>query len=198
MLSAGADGAIKSVFENFTKKGDGILRFEPTFAMYSIYPKIYGLKDIVINYTKSKNGPYLDQEVFLKKIKKSKPKLICIANPNSPAGTILKKNEMIKVFRLAKQMKSIILLDEAYYPYYKHTYKSLINKFDNLVIVRTTKSFGMSGMRVGYLISNKNTYGEIFNVAPGKTISLNKPNPLHETFREVEKVAYEIEKRFKK
>ena len=155
MLSAGADGAIKSVFENFTKKGDGILRFEPTFAMYSIYPKIYGLKDIVINYTKSKNGPYLDQEVFLKKIKKSKPKLICIANPNSPTGTILKKNEMIKVFHLAKKIKSIILLDEAYYPYYKHTYKSLINKFDNLVIVRTTKSFGMSGMRVGYLISNK-------------------------------------------
>ena len=31
-----------------------------------------------------------------------------------------------------------------------------------------------------------------------KTISLSKPNPLHETFREVEKVAYEIEKRFKK
>ena len=31
-----------------------------------------------------------------------------------------------------------------------------------------------------------------------KTISLNKPNALHETFREVEKVAYEIEKRFKK
>jgi len=31
-----------------------------------------------------------------------------------------------------------------------------------------------------------------------KTISLNKPNRLHETFREVEKVAYEIEKRFKK
>ena len=79
--------------------------------MYSIYPKIYGLKDIVINYTKSKNGPYLDQEVF-QKIKKSKPKLICIANPNSPTGTILKKNEMIKVFRLAKQMKSIILLDK--------------------------------------------------------------------------------------
>mgnify|MGYP001315848457 FL=1 len=30
-----------------------------------------------------------------------------------------------------------------------------------------------------------------------KTISLNKPNTLHETFREVEKVVYEIEKRFK-
>ena len=31
-----------------------------------------------------------------------------------------------------------------------------------------------------------------------KTISLNKPNTLHDTFREVEKVVYEIEKRFKK
>jgi len=31
-----------------------------------------------------------------------------------------------------------------------------------------------------------------------KTISLNKPNPLHDTFREVEKVVYEIEKRFNK
>ena len=31
-----------------------------------------------------------------------------------------------------------------------------------------------------------------------KTISLNKPNTLHDTFREVEKIVYEIEKRFKK
>jgi hypothetical protein len=31
-----------------------------------------------------------------------------------------------------------------------------------------------------------------------KTISLNKPNLLHETFREVEKVVYEIERRFRK
>ena len=52
-------------------------------------------------------------------MRKLKPKLICIANPNSPTGTILKKNEMIKVFHLAKKIKSIILLDEAYYPYYK-------------------------------------------------------------------------------
>ena len=29
------------------------------------------------------------------------------------------------------------------------------------------------------------------------TMSLNKPNTLHDTFREVEKVVYEIEKRFK-
>jgi len=155
MLSAGADGAIKSVFENFTKKGDTILRLEPTFAMYSIYPKIFGLKDIAINYSKSKNGPYLDLDIFLNNIRKLRPKLICIANPNSPTGTILRKNEMIKIFRMAKKVKSIILLDEAYYPYYNHTYKSLINRFDNLIIVRTTKSFGMSGMRVGYLISNK-------------------------------------------
>ena len=48
---------------------------------------------------------------------------------------------MIKVFHLAKQMKSIILLDEAYYPYYKHTYKSLINKFDNLSYCKNNKKF---------------------------------------------------------
>ncbi len=123
--------------------------------MYSIYPKIFGLREIAINYVKSENGPHLDLDIFLKNIRKFKPKLICIANPNSPTGTILKKNEMIKVFRVAKKVKSTILLDEAYYPYYNHTYKSLINRFDNLIIVRTTKSFGMSGMRVGYLISNK-------------------------------------------
>ena len=48
LLTTGADGGIKSVFESFVKSRDSILRLEPSFAMYSIYPKVFKAKDFFV------------------------------------------------------------------------------------------------------------------------------------------------------
>ena len=58
LITNGADGAIKLVFDTFTKKKKlVVLRFEPSFAMYKIYSKIFSTKDVVINYKKKNNEP---------------------------------------------------------------------------------------------------------------------------------------------
>ena len=92
LITNGADGAIRLVFDTFEKKNFTVLRLEPSFAMYKIYSKIFSSKDIVINYKKD-NEPVLSKNEIIKKIKRYKPNLLLLANPNSPTGTIIKKKK---------------------------------------------------------------------------------------------------------
>ena len=166
LITNGADGAIRLVFDTFEKKNFTVLRLEPSFAMYKIYSKIFSSKDIVINYKKKDNEPVLSKNEIIKKIKRYKPNLLLLANPNSPTGTIIKKKEIINIIKVAKKNNCLVLLDEAYYPYSKLTLINEINQYKNLVIVRSLKAFGLSGLRVGYLISNKNFVKKVQNFRP--------------------------------
>ncbi len=167
LLTNGADGAIKLVFDTFNKrKKFTVLRFEPSFAMYKIYSKIYSTRDIVLNYKKEMDKPELDYQLINKKIKKFKPDLLLLANPNSPTGTIFNKKKMLDLIKTANKNNCKVLLDEAYYPYSKITLISEINKYKNLVIVRSLKAFGLSGLRVGYLVSNKNFVEKVSSYRP--------------------------------
>lgn len=167
LLTNGADGAIKLVFDNFNKKKDfKILRFEPSFAMYKIYSKVYSTKEFVINYKKDDVEPKLDQSKILNMIKTNKIDLILLANPNSPTGTIINKNSLLKIIKEAKKKNTFVLLDEAYYPYSKLTFISQINQFKNLIIVRSLKAFGLSGLRAGYLLANQKLVESIGKLRP--------------------------------
>ena len=82
----GSDGCIKNIFEAFIQKNQKVLTLSPTFAMYDIYPKIYNLKHLRIDYEFSEKAPILNLEKLISKIKLEKPKLLCIANPIVPQG----------------------------------------------------------------------------------------------------------------
>ena len=131
--------------------------------MYDIYPKIFNLKHIKFNYESSKNTPYLNLDKLIKKIRLEKPKLLCIANPNSPTGTIIGRVKLIKLIKVCYKLKCNILIDEAYYGFCKETSKNLVKKFNNIFIVRSlSKAWGLAGLRLGYIISNKKNI-EILN-----------------------------------
>ena len=89
-LSAGSDGAIKAVFEAFVDKGDKVLMLSPTYAMFYVYAKMYqvDLKEIFYNEDLS-----LHVGNVLRAIEEQRPKLICVANPNSPTGTVIEPDE---------------------------------------------------------------------------------------------------------
>ncbi len=159
----GSDGCIKNIFEAFTKKNQKVITLSPTFAMYEIYPKIFDLKHHKFDYEYSKNGPYLDLDKLVEKIKLGKPKLLCIANPNSPTGTIIKKEKLVRLIKVCYKLKCNLLIDEAYYGFCKETSKNLVKKFNNIFIVRSlSKAWGLAGLRLGYIISNKKNI-EILN-----------------------------------
>jgi histidinol-phosphate aminotransferase len=164
LLTQGSDGGIKSVFETFVNPKDYIIRTEPTFAMYSIYSKIYKTKEILINYRKDFS---LDVNLIIKNLKLKKPKLLCLPNPDSPTGQVISEDKINLILRVALKNKTFVLLDEAYFEYYKKTNILKINKYPNLIVVRTTaKAYGLSGLRVGYLVANNNIITKLHQTKP--------------------------------
>ena len=83
-------------------------------------------------------------------------KLIFVANPNNPTGTLL-SDDAIYAFLSKVPSSVIVVLDQAYIEYLDATDLSIgwLNEFDNLIITRTfSKAYGLAGLRVGYSISN--------------------------------------------
>lgn len=158
ILTPGSDGAIRAVFDVFVKPGDKVLRTQPTFAMYDVYSKMFGAEEMVVNYDATPEGPVLNVSRFFEIIRNSKPKLVCLPNPDSPTGTVLRSEEMKELLRLTAESKSLLLIDEAYHLFYEPTVIALINEHPQLLVCRSfSKAWGAAGLRVGYLAGNAET-----------------------------------------
>jgi len=163
-LTSGSDAAIKAVFETFVEPDDVVLLLNPTYAMFGVYAKIFQASLIEVCYQEDLS---LSVSEIMKNIDTSKPKLVCIANPNSPTGTILSAAEVERIAVKTHEYGGIFLLDEAYYIFYMETAIDLITKFPNLVITRTfSKAFGLAALRLGYIAANSQTIESIKKVRP--------------------------------
>lgn len=148
----GADEAIKVIIDTYIEKDDEVIIPEPTFAMFKVYSQIAGAKITNILYNKDLSFP---TNKLIEAINQD-TKLIVLVNPNNPTGTKIKDKDIIRIIEKAKN--SIILIDEAYYQYCGKSSKELIKKYNNVIIIQTfSKAFGLAGLRLGYIISNKNT-----------------------------------------
>lgn len=92
--------------------------------------------------------------------------VIYISNPNNPTGLCVDNNDMEQC--LMKYSKLNFVIDEAYIEYMGETnsFASLVTRFPNLYIVRTfSKSYGIAGLRLGYILSQKQNINVIHNYA---------------------------------
>ena len=152
-ITEGVSGAIKSLIETLTMPGKHNVIFPfPTFAMYPIYSKMFNIKFKKIGYKKNYK---LDLKDLKKKIDK-KTAIVFIPNPNIPIEGILKMNELVDIAKKCKSTKTFLVIDEVYYPYSNISAIKLIKKFSNVLIMRSfSKSFGLAGIRLGFIIGNK-------------------------------------------
>jgi histidinol-phosphate aminotransferase len=163
VFTAGSDQAIKNTFELFYQKNTEVLTIDPTFAMVDVYCKIFKTKQIKIAHDKNLQLRFKD---IYRAINKN-TSLIILANPNSPTGTVITKNDLIKIIKKAKRYGAKVLLDEAYHEFSTYNFLSKIKDFDNLIIIRTfSKIFGLAGLRAGYVLSNENIIKKYFAIKP--------------------------------
>jgi len=160
--------AIKNCFELLVKRNDKILTIHPTYGMVDVYAKLFQAKQKKISYRK---GLKLDVQLILKSIS-LETKLVILANPNSPSGTIIQENDLINILKKANQKNSFVLIDECYYGFYKKTFINKILRFNNLIVSRSlSKAFGLAGCRIGYLASNKKIIKNLSKFKPMHEIS---------------------------
>ncbi len=167
VLAAGSDGVIRSVFDTFVSVGDKVLITAPTFAMYAVYAQMYGANTLSLSYRATSTGLELDIASLEKLIHDECPRLICLPNPDSPTGTLLKGDSINSLISAAHAVDAVILIDEAYYPYSDYTALPLIHEYQNLIVARTfSKAWGIAGARVGFAIANNELAIMLHRVRP--------------------------------
>lgn len=163
LLTNGSDGGIKSAFEIFVEPGDGVIVLEPTYAMYDVYIQISGAKKIGIGF---RDDFRLDKKKLIASVA-GKVKLVALANPNSPTGTILEPDFLTEIIRKAKRLGIAVLIDEAYFHFYPQSVLGEVKHFDNLIVLRTfSKALGAASIRLGYAVSQPSIIQGFFKVRP--------------------------------
>ena len=78
------------IFSTFTNHKSKVLFYEPSYAMYPVYCKIFKCRPIPFRVKPDEKYEFFIKRLF-KTISKNKPKLITIANPNQPIEVVIKK-----------------------------------------------------------------------------------------------------------
>ena len=165
ILGSGSDQIFELICKAFLNKNDEVIVPEFSFIIYRIYSKIYGAK---IKYAKELNFKISIKNILSKVTKKTK--IVFLANPNNPTGTIIGKKELLQ---LRKKLRSNILLvvDDAYFEYVKDKKYlpglKLFSNSKNVIVTRTfSKIYGLAGLRVGYGYGPKNLIYALNQIKP--------------------------------
>lgn len=145
-LTNGVDEAIHVLFEAFLDDADELLLPVPTYTMYEVYASATDARIVTVQSSDDLQFPF---ERILRAIT-PRTKIIAIANPNSPAGSIATREQIFEIAKRARQ--AIVLVDEAYFHFYGETLIEEIGTLPNLIVVRTfSKAYGLAGLRVGVI-----------------------------------------------
>jgi histidinol-phosphate aminotransferase len=147
VLTNGVDEAIHVLFETFLDSSDEVLLPVPTYTMYEIYASATEARAITVQAAEDLQFPFDRMVAAIT----PKTKIVAIANPNSPSGSIATREQIVEMTQRAPD--AIILVDEAYFHFHGETVIDLVGKVPNLVVARTfSKAYGLAGLRLGVLV----------------------------------------------
>lgn len=157
----GSDELITMIIQSFVDKDDVVVSHSPSFVMYNIATQIAGGEFIEVM---DLNEFVVDIDTLIETTNKNNAKILFLCNPNNPTGYTFNQKDIVKVI---EQTNCIVVIDEAYYEFCGQTSINLINKFDNVIVLRTlSKAFGLAGIRSGYAVTNKEIIDILYKVKP--------------------------------
>lgn len=172
ILGNGSNEVIEISVRTFLRPGDEAIMANPSFVVYPMAVQAAYGRDVIVPL---KDGRH-DLEGMMRKVT-DKTRIVFIANPNNPTGTINTKEEFDSMMKTLPE-NIYVIMDEAYYEYvtsqdYPDTLSYLMEG-RNIIILRTfSKIYGLAGLRIGYGITKKEFVNEMNKVRqPFNTNSL--------------------------
>ncbi|MGM0599698.1 MAG: pyridoxal phosphate-dependent aminotransferase [Candidatus Rifleibacteriota bacterium] len=145
----GADDMLFATFLAVRENNNAfVLSHAPSYFDYSTYSRAAGLN---IKFQNFNSDFSFDEEEYLSILNQPDCRLGVLCNPNNPTGHMLDDDQILYIL---KNTQKPVLIDETYFEFSGKTFVDYINKFKNLIIVRSfSKSFSAAGLRFGYLLS---------------------------------------------
>ncbi|OJF76787.1 MAG: histidinol phosphate aminotransferase [Treponema sp. CETP13] len=164
----GSDEVLSFVFYAFF--GSNLPVVFPEFT-YSFYPVYAGYYNIPTRKVPMNNDWSLNIDLLLDAVNgtglysdKGESSGLIFANPNAPTSLALTRQQVRNILDKYPRDK-VLVIDEAYVDFGQESVLSLVNDYKNLVVIRTfSKSLCFAGMRLGYLVADKDVTSRIFTV----------------------------------
>lgn len=160
LIGNGSDELIGYIISAFGGSSATVIFPTPTFSIYEIFAKLFGTKIVSIPLSEEFD---IRPDEFISAMDSAKRSVVFISFPNNPTGNCFSEQAIMEIIDNSKS--SIIVLDEAYYEFSRKTFLRLLQLHNNIIILRTfSKAYGLAGLRVGYMISNKEIIDEVMKV----------------------------------
>ena len=143
VAGSGSDELIDLILRLFIKPGDEVINCPPTFDMFRFSTQIG--EGTLVEVPRDEGFAVSVRAV--KEAITTKTKIILLANPNNPTGTLTPRQDILEILKTGLP----VVVDEAYYEFSGETVAPLVKQYPNLMVPRTfSKWAGLAGLRVGY------------------------------------------------
>lgn len=154
LVTRGSSEGIDLLIRTFCTAGqDNVLLTPPVFDLYQVYAAVQGVSTVYVPLMAEDN--FAVDTCALLRACDDFSKLIFLCSPNNPLGTVVPKNEILRILG-ERANQSVVILDEAYIEYSDtDSLASLVLEYDNLVVLRTlSKGLALAGARCGAVIAS--------------------------------------------
>lgn len=143
VAGSGSDELIDLILRLFVGEGDEAINCVPTFDIFRFSTKMCGGTSVEV----PRDENFAVDVSAVKAAISKKTKIILLANPNNPTGTLTPRDDIIEILDTGLP----VVVDEAYYEFSGETVAPLVSQYKNLMVPRTfSKWAGLAGLRVGY------------------------------------------------
>jgi histidinol-phosphate aminotransferase len=162
IAGSGSESIISSIIRTFLGDDDEVLTTEAAFIGFQVLARSRGVCYRTV--------PYRDWRYDLPALAAAiteKTKIIYLANPNNPTGSIFTRQEFDDFYRLVPE-RVLVILDEAYFEYARENPRypdSMHYRYDNVITLRTfSKIYGLAGIRVGFGFAHEELIANLLKV----------------------------------
>ena len=162
IAGSGSEGIMSNIIRAFLCDEDEVLTTDAAFIGFQVLAKSRGVKYRTVPY----RDWHYDLPALAAQINPS-TKIIYLANPNNPTGTIFTRQQFDEFYRHVPE-RVLIILDEAYFEYAKDNPRypdSMHYRYDNVITLRTfSKVYGLAGARIGYGFAHEDLIRNLLKV----------------------------------
>jgi aspartate/methionine/tyrosine aminotransferase len=161
LISAGSKPLIYMAMLTSLSAGDEVLIHEPSWLSYPEQARLIGAVPQFIRF----DAAIEDFETYFT----SRTRMLVICNPNNPAGHVYSGEELKALYRLCRSRGVYLLVDEAYSEFTERgefvSAASISQDKEGIILVNSlSKNLGISGWRIGYVVSSANFIAQLLKV----------------------------------
>ncbi len=178
IVTSGCLEALLNTFIALINPGEEVLIQDPTFGYYLNQIRLTGGKPVPIKLNEKFE---LEPESINESIS-SKTKALVLNYPSNPTGCVMNRNQVRALVEVASDNDIIVIADESYeeiiYDGIKHTCAAEFNDEKVIILSSFSKTYCMTGFRVGYAVGPPNLISPIYLVHQMNTACASTPSQI--------------------